>query len=316
MSGRRPEVVIVGAGPVGRAHARCAKASGGRVVDVVDADEALARQLAGEYRGARVFTDVEECLKTTTASVVHVCRYDEHAALADQALAAGRHAIVERPVSTTAEEARRLVDRATSLRLVLCPVHPMPFQRGFGRVLAQRDRLGDIVRIEASLCTAEAAGLDPESRREVLVRSLPHFVSLFRALVGPVSAVSWHVLASTSDDIALATRAATTQISLFATVRGRPERHELVVVGSARSARLDLTRGQGAWETGGLSETAKAAMRLARRAVRAEPPHPGLVTLIGAAYRAVRQGGPPPVPPEEIVEAAELIERVARSPRT
>jgi predicted dehydrogenase len=134
--------------------------------------------------------------------------------------------------------------------------------------------------------------------------------------VGPVSAVSWHVLASTADDISLATRAATTQISLFATVRGRPARHELVVVGSARSARLDLTRGQGAWETGRLSETAKTALSLAGRAVRRGPPDPGLTTLISAAYRAVRQGGPPPVPPEEIVEAAELIERVARSPRT
>jgi hypothetical protein len=30
----------------------------------------------------------------------------------------------------------------------------------------------------------------------------------------------------------------------------------------------------------------------------------------------VRQGGPPPVPPEEIVEAAELIERIHTASRT
>src|SRR4051812_22740807 len=198
MSGRRPEVAIVGAGPTGRLHARQARAAGGRVVAVVDADESRAERLAREH-GARVSADLEECLKSTTASVVHVCEAEDHARLADVALAAGRHAIVESPVTSSSEEARRLVDLSTKLRLVLCPVHPLPFQRGFGRVLAQRDRLGEIVRIEAVLCVAAARGLDPEDRRALLVRSLPHSVSLFRALVGPVSAVSWHVLASTAD---------------------------------------------------------------------------------------------------------------------
>jgi predicted dehydrogenase len=315
MSGRRPEVAIVGAGPIGRLHARQARAAGGRVVAVVDADEARAERLAREH-GARASADLEECLKSTTASVVHVCEGDDHARLADVALAAGRHAIVESPVTASIEEARRLVDLSTKLRLVLCPVHPLPFQRGFGRVLAQRDRLGEIVRIETVLCVAAAKGLEPEDRRAVLVDSLPHSVSLFRALVGPVSAVSWHVLASTADDIAIVTRAATTQISVFATLRGRPTRHELFVVGSARSARLDLLHDHCSWETGGLSQGAKAALVLARRAMRRPPSHPGLATLVSAAYRAVRQSGPPPVPPEEIVEAAELMERLARSPRT
>jgi predicted dehydrogenase len=59
-----------------------------------------------------------------------------------------------------------------------------------------------------------------------------------------------------------------------------------------------------------------AALNLAGRALRREPGFPGLRALIGAAYRAVRLGGPPPVPPEEIVEAAELMERIAQAART
>ena len=198
------------------------------------------------------------------------------------------------PVVKTVEEARRLVDHAAKLRLVLCPVHQLAFQRGFGRVLARRDRLGEIVRIEGAFCTAAGAGLDAEARREVVVGSLPHFVSLFRALVGPVSAVSWHVLASTSDDLALVTRTGFTQMSLFASLRGRPPRHELLVVGTARSARLDLFDGHCVWETAasrrgqghravppeaaGLS---MAAFSLAGRALRREGAFPGLRALIG-----------------------------------
>jgi predicted dehydrogenase len=330
MSGRgRPEVAIVGAGLVGRWHARYSRSAGGRVVAVVDADGARAETLARDFPGARVFADLDECLKATPASVIHVCTDDDHALLADRVLAAGRHAVVEKPVSRGADEARHLVDMAIKLRLVLCPVHQYVFQRGFGRLLARRERLGEIVRIEGTVCTGVEDGLGPAERRDVLVATVPHFVSLFRALVGPVAAVSWHVLAFSPDELALVTRAGTAQLSLFASLRGRPPRSELLVVGTERSARVDLLHGHCVWEAGGLSRAAKvaapfrhaavslsmAAVNLAGRALRREPALPGLRALIAAAYRAVKQGGPPPVPPEEIVEAAELMERLLKSAR-
>jgi hypothetical protein len=59
-----------------------------------------------------------------------------------------------------------------------------------------------------------------------------------------------------------------------------------------------------------------ATLNLAGRALRREAAFPGLRALIGAAHRAVREGGPPPVPPEEIVEAAELMERINNAART
>jgi predicted dehydrogenase len=331
VSGRgRPEVAVLGAGLMGCWHARYAEAAGGRVVAVVDTDEARGDALAREFRDARVFRELDECLEATAASVVHVCTDGDHATLADRTLAAGRHAVVERPVARSADEARQLVDRASKLRLVLCPVHQFVFQRGFGRMLARRDRLGEIVRIEGTVCTASGDGLGPEGRRDALAAIIPHFVSLFRALIGPVSAVSWHVLASSSDELALVTRAGGTQLSLSASLRGRPPRSELLVIGTARSARLDLVQGNCVWESGGLSPASRAvapfrqgavslsmaAFNLAGRALRREPAFPGLRALIAAAYRAVRQGGPPPVPPEEIVESAELMERLAKSART
>jgi predicted dehydrogenase len=227
---------------MGRWHARYTEAAGGRVVALVDTDETRSRALAKHYARAHVFRDVDDCLTATTASVVHVCTDVDHVSLADRVLGTGRHAVLESPVATTAEDARRLVDMAGKLRLVICPVHQFAFQHGFGRMLAHRDRLGEIVRIEGTVCTASGEGLAPPARRDLLLGIVPHFVSLFRALVGSVSPVSWHVLASTSDDLALVTRAGTTQLSLFATLRGRPPRNELLVVGSARSARLEGRR--------------------------------------------------------------------------
>lgn len=320
----------MGTGLMGRWHARYAEASGGRVVALVDADETRSRDLARRFPEAHVFRDVDDCLTATTASVVHVCTGVDHTSLTDRVLGTGRHAVVESPVAITAEDARRMVDIAGKLRLVLCPVHQFGFQRGFGRMLALRNRLGEIVRIEGIVCSASGEGLALAARRDLLVGFVPHFVSLFRALMGSVSPVSWHILASTSEDLALVTRAGSTQLSLAVTLRGRPPRNELLVVGSALSARLDLTHGLCVWETGGTSSAATAAapfrrsaaglsmaaLNLAGRAMRREPAYPGLRALIGAAYRAVRQGGPPPVPPEEIVEAAELVERINTASRT
>jgi predicted dehydrogenase len=274
---------------MGRWHARYTEAAGGRVVALVDTDETRSRALAKHYARAHVFRDVDDCLTATTASVVHVCTDVDHVSLADRVLGTGRHAVLESPVATTAEDARRLVDMAGKLRLVICPVHQFAFQHGFGRMLAHRDRLGEIVRIEGTVCTASGEGLAPPARRDLLLGIVPHFVSLFRALVGSVSPVSWHVLASTSDDLALVTRAGTTQLSLFATLRGRPPRNELLVVGSARSARLDLTHGLCVWEAGGVSPAARAAapfrrnatglsvaaLNLAGRALRRESAFPG-----------------------------------------
>jgi predicted dehydrogenase len=314
---RRPEVAIIGAGRIAQWHARYAAAEGARVVAVVDREESRAEALARDFRGAQVFRDVDDCLKVTSASVVHVCTEGDHGDLADRALAAGRHAIVEKPVTRSAEEARHLVDMATNLRLVLCPVHQFVFQHGFGRVLAKRDWLGEIVRMEGAVCTEVPDDLEPSERRDVLIGIVPQFVALFRALVGPVSSVTWHIDGLTSDDLALVTHAGLTQISLFASLRGRPPRNDLLVIGTDRSARMDLFQGHCLWEKDGVTPRARAAMgNLAGRMLRREPGFPGLRALIGAAYRAVREGGPPPVPPQEIVEAAELMERLVKAARS
>src|ERR1043165_6339195 len=213
---------------MGRWHARYAEAAGGRVVALVDNDEARSRDLAQRFAGAHGFRDVDDCLTARTASLVHLCTDVARASLTARVLGAGRHAVVESPVAITAEDARRLVDTAGKLRLVICPVHQFGFQRGFGRMLALRNRLGEIVRIEGTVCSAGGEGLAPAARRDLLVGIVPHFVSLFRALMGRGSPFWWHIRASTSDDLDLVTRAGATQLSLAATLRGRPPRNELL----------------------------------------------------------------------------------------
>jgi len=323
----RLEVAIVGAGLMGQWHARYAVAAGERVAAVVDQRRQRAAELARRFAGARCFESLDECLRAVPSDVVHVCTDGDHAPVSEQALAAGRHVLVEKPAARSAAAARRLVEVAAQRNVRLCAVHQFGFQRGFRELLARRDRLGAIVRIAGVVCTAGGAGGSDLERREILLGITPHFLSLFRILAGPVGALSWQVLVSTPDDLELSARQADTQLSLSLSVRGRPPRNELVVVGTQATARLDLFHGYCVFEHRqgsrrdkvlapfrlGAGVIAGAALNLAERALRAEPAFPGLRELIAAFYRSVRDGGDPPIPTDELLESAALFERVAIS---
>ena len=53
-----------------------------------------------------------------------------------------------------------------------------------------------------------------------------------------------------------------------------------------------------------------AGSNLVRRTVQREPAFPGLRELIRRFYASVAQGTPPPIDPDESVEAAALVERI------
>lgn len=105
-----PDLVIVGAGSMGSKHARAA--AGQREwssVMVVDVESARAREVACQY-GIQA-GDVESGLAKASAVVVAVPD-TQHEAVALQALKAGLHVLVEKPLAPTLEAATRIVDAA------------------------------------------------------------------------------------------------------------------------------------------------------------------------------------------------------------
>lgn len=310
---------------MGAWHARYAARAGARVVAVADPRPGAAPGLQREFPAARAVADLRECLDG--ADVVHVCTPPEtHVELIEAALGADRHVLVEKPLATSAADARRLVDLARARGLLLSPVHQLPFQRGVRRIVRERARLGELVRLAYVTCSAGGDGLAPEGRRALLLEILPHPLSLFRALLGTGPAPqAWTQLDFTCDELALSASDGRTRLDLAISLRARPRRNELTVTGSAASAHADLFHGFATFESGaasradkltapfrqGAARLAAAAANLAWRGLRREPAYPGLPELIAAFYAAVRAGGPPPVTPEETIETAALIEHVA-----
>jgi predicted dehydrogenase len=321
---------IVGAGLMGRWHAHYAARSGAKVVAVVDARADAAAALQRRFPRARAFASLEEALAAGAVDVVHVCTAAEsHARLAEAALHAGRHVLVEKPAAASRSEAARLVGLAREKGVRVCPVHQLPFQRGVARVAADASRLGELLRAEYVVRSAGGEGRAPEARRALVAGMLPHPLSLFRKVLGRAVAVhTWDVIASGEDELELAASDRGLRLRVDIGLRARPTRHELIVTGSRATARADLFHGYAVIDAGGPSRMAKATAplragtrllwtagaNLARRALQREPAFPGLRELIRRFYASIAQDTPPPIDPDEIVEAAALIERVGAAP--
>jgi predicted dehydrogenase len=102
-------VGIIGAGFMGRVHARAARSAGGRLVGVADSAAPLAETLARDLGFERVCERPEDLLAEPDVKIVHVCVPNyAHAQLAAEAIKAGKHVICEKPLATTVADAKTL----------------------------------------------------------------------------------------------------------------------------------------------------------------------------------------------------------------
>ena len=318
---------ILGAGLMGRWHVFYLRRNGIPVAAVIDSDLDRARHLGRRCSRAPAAPDLRTAMARQPFEVVHVCTpVASHAAAIEAALAEGKHVLCEKPVACSPVEGRALLQAAESRGLVLGAVHQFPFQRGFRGLRQRMEQLGEPVRITLRICSAGGEGRGPVERQAILVEMLPHAVSVFRAL--SMADIAFRVERRTADDLELGGERGATRLEVSLSLRGRPIRNELTVLGTHGTAVLDLFHGYCVFEPGKVSRSAKilrpfrhgwdlirsAGTNLIGRAVRGEPAYPGLRELIAAFYRAVRNHEPFPAGREEMVEAARLIEQARRHP--
>src|SRR6185503_17294883 len=93
-------VGIVGAGFMGRAHARAARLAGARVVGVAASSPERAKEAASGLGADRAFPSAEALVTDPDVDVVHLCvPNDLHAPLATTAIAHGKHVVCEKPLT-------------------------------------------------------------------------------------------------------------------------------------------------------------------------------------------------------------------------
>ena len=110
---RGVRVAIAGTGFIGAVHARSARLAGASLVGVAASSPESARRAAAALGAERAFDSAEELVAADDVDVVHICTPNHlHVPLAEAALAAGKHVILEKPIAMDAESAQSITDAA------------------------------------------------------------------------------------------------------------------------------------------------------------------------------------------------------------
>ena len=124
-----------------------AEAPGARVGFVTDMRHERLAQLTARYPTAKVSTDYRDLISDASVDAVAIATpVSSHFELAMAALRAGKHVLVEKPMTATSEQSLALIDEADRRRPVLMVDHTFVYTSAVKKIreLTQNGDLGEI----------------------------------------------------------------------------------------------------------------------------------------------------------------------------
>ena len=131
MSKESLRVGIVGCGAVAQQWHIPAlrKSRGAEIAALCDVNEDLAKRVAERFNINRHYADFAEMLKSEQLNVVNICTPPRtHVTLSIQAMEAGCHVLVEKPMAISGGEADEMIRASRRNRVKLCVAHNKLFQ--------------------------------------------------------------------------------------------------------------------------------------------------------------------------------------------
>jgi predicted dehydrogenase len=131
------------------------------VLGIADDDAARGRQYAQEY-GARYFESYEALLAEKPDAVIVCAENAKHRALVEMAAQAGAHVLCEKPLATSVEDARAMVEACEKAGIVLMTAFPVRYNAPIYEVvrLVSSGGLGKIYAVNGT-----NQGACPKDRR-------------------------------------------------------------------------------------------------------------------------------------------------------
>ena len=171
---------------------------GATVAAVCDADGARASEIAKRHKIAQTFADYRALIASPEIDLVSVATPpDSHSAMATEAIRAGKHLLVEKPLALNVAEARALCDAAEARGIV----HAVDFEMRFLPALAYcqeliaEEYLGQLHRVDVTLTLEQPWGVrgdwaaDDARGGGVLLEMGAHFLDILLWWFGDVRAV-------------------------------------------------------------------------------------------------------------------------------
>ncbi len=185
------KVAVIGAGYLGRFHAlKYAAMEDVELVAVVDVDEDRAKQVAVEANSTPYINcmDVIELIDAASVVVPTTLHYE----VASQLLKAGIHVMLEKPMTTTVEEAEELLELAASKGLVLQVGH---LERYNPAIVTLTERVTNPVFIEAHrLSGFKARATDVDVVLDLMIHDIDIVLALVKSPIKEIRASGVPVL--------------------------------------------------------------------------------------------------------------------------
>jgi predicted dehydrogenase len=340
---------LVGTGAIARQHLSClSRLAGVDLVAVCDLSRASAEFARERYGAADWFTDHREMLAASRPDVVHITTpVTSHYALASDALDAGAHVIVEKPITVDDDQLERLLEHADRAGLSVVEDYNYLFNPPVQDLLdlVQHGVLGEVVHADITFCSDVLApgsaftdtGL-PHPATMLPGGAIGDFITHLAALSHAVSGEHRTVQAVWSHedrpqgmatDMVALVRAERGTATLRFSARARPETFVMRVSGTTLSATASIFGERLLIER---DATWRRPLQMVRRGVDAgvrsslgslagpwgrlsggPGAYVGIGRLIERTYAALSSGQPVPVQPAQIRAVNRLRTEILRT---
>ena len=184
-------VAVVGCGYWGSKHVRVMHATEDVAeVALVDGREDRLQSLARNFKTAPSYADLRSALPHVDAVVV-ATPPSTHVPIALEAIEAGKHVLVEKPLATTYSGATRLIDAAAKAGVVLMVGHTFEYNPAVRKLreLVRSQELGELYYLDSARLNL---GLY-QSDVNVIFDLAPHDISIINNVLGrkPVAVQAW-----------------------------------------------------------------------------------------------------------------------------
>lgn len=334
---------LIGAGRIATQHLACLREMPAvEIAAICDCNEILAEVAADRFGAKAWYSDHRRMLDEVRPDIVHVTTPAKfHPALATDALNAGAHVLVEKPLATSRAAAEELLNRSATAGRLLVEDYNYLFNLPIRRLCEwqKSGELGEVVHVDVLLSLdiiSAGVFVDPNLPHSSLTEPggaildfLPHMVALAHAFVGPHHSVSsiWQKRDRRSplpaDELRVLVNAELGTASLIFSAHAQPDVFEVRVLTTKMRAtaglftpRLTVERVRSiprplATALNSLAESREAAMSsfsgLWTKVSGGPGSYEGLWELLRRFYAAAGAGGEPPVTMQTMSEVNSMV---------
>jgi predicted dehydrogenase len=148
------KICLIGCGIIAQEHAKAYSSLGGEVeIFTFDVDGEKARKICDEFGFVGIFNSLEEILRSSQITAVDICLpHDLHFPVAKVCAEAGKHILIEKPITKTLEEADELISVAQQMGVLLMVAENLRFHPSIleAKRLIEEGRIGRLNLIQAN----------------------------------------------------------------------------------------------------------------------------------------------------------------------